>query len=103
MLAAGLTTGLLYGAANDAFPHQSDGLSVAAVLWIVALIAYGINWLVFIPANMAQTEKYYDFTGSITYFSTTVASLVLGARHTGWTFSVRAIVQSVMVLVWCIR
>ena len=32
-------------------------------------LAFLIQWLVFIPAYLRQTEKFYDLTGSITYIS----------------------------------
>jgi len=31
--------------------------------------AFLINWIAFIPSNAAQTEKFYDLVGSLTYLS----------------------------------
>ncbi|MGB8362761.1 MAG: hypothetical protein WCE80_15280, partial [Acidimicrobiia bacterium] len=42
-----------------------------AVFAICAAVAFGINWLVFIPSNAAKTEKFYDLTGSVTYLTVT--------------------------------
>ncbi|KAH6633234.1 hypothetical protein C7974DRAFT_309141 [Boeremia exigua] len=40
-------------------------------------IAYGIQTAVAVPAIAAQTERYYDLSGSLTYISCVGASLVL--------------------------
>ncbi|NMB58328.1 MAG: hypothetical protein GYA12_04105, partial [Chloroflexi bacterium] len=40
-------------------------------------LAFIIQWLVFVPSFLYQTEKYFDLTGSLTYISlTTFAFLV---------------------------
>ncbi|MEM1142064.1 MAG: DUF1295 domain-containing protein [Pseudomonadota bacterium] len=52
--------------------------SQASVIWnsypafaIAAVLAYGIQWLAFIPAYLSQSERYYDLIGSLTYLSVT--------------------------------
>lgn len=40
-------------------------------------LAYGIQTAVAVPSIAAQTEKYYDLSGSLTYLSCVSASLVL--------------------------
>lgn len=105
----GITIGLLYGAANDTWPESSSlgCMNQSTILFITALVAYGVNWIVFVPAAIAQTEKYYDFTGSVTYFSATIISLLLGAgvscSDVGVSFHPRAVLQSFFVLIWCVR
>ena len=39
------------------------------VFAIIVSLAFLIQWLVFIPSYLFQTEKFYDLTGSITYIS----------------------------------
>ena len=52
---------------------------------LAALIAYGINWLVFVPSWLAHTEHYFDLTGSITYVSVAIGAAVLAdADPRGW-------------------
>lgn len=49
-------------------------------------LAYGIQAAVAVPSIAAQTERFYDLSGSLTYLSCTAASLylpVLRARLTG--------------------
>ncbi len=38
-------------------------------------LAFLIQWLVFIPAYLLQTEKFFDLTGSLTYISVTVIAV----------------------------
>lgn len=40
------------------------GLPVAA--WC-ALLAFGVNWVAFVPSWLARTERFYDLTGTLTY------------------------------------
>lgn len=49
-------------------------------------LAYGIQTAVAIPSIAAQTERYYDLSGSLTYLSCTALSLFLPylrARNSG--------------------
>lgn len=68
------------------------------VFVICAMIAFSVNWLVFIPSAIAQTEKYYDLVGAITYLSIISAACVLSAP-----LDTRAIVIAAMVVVWALR
>lgn len=68
------------------------------VLYLCALVAFAVNWLAYIPSALAQTEKYYDFVGSITYLSVTAAAVFLSGP-----LEIKAIIVALMVTVWCIR
>jgi len=61
---------------------------------ICGIIAFLVNWIAFIPANAAQTEHYYDLTGSVTYLSVIAVTPEL---------SVRAKLAAIMVTVWTLR
>ncbi len=79
----------------------SDGSTVVGAIPVFALcggLAYLINWLAFIPSNAAQTEKYYDLTGSITYVTITVVAVALSSG-----LDLRAIIVAAMVVVWAAR
>ena len=39
-------------------------------------IAFIINWAVFVPSYRAQTERFFDLTGSLTYISVIATALV---------------------------
>lgn len=69
-----------------------------SVILACALVAFGVNWLVFIPSAMARTERYYDLTGAITYLS------VIGvAAALAQPLDLRAVVAVGLVAVWAIR
>ena len=36
---------------------------------VAAAVAFGIQWLAFVPAFISQSERYYDLVGSLTYLS----------------------------------
>ncbi|MDJ0663725.1 MAG: DUF1295 domain-containing protein [Acidimicrobiia bacterium] len=69
-----------------------------AVFAVCALLAYGINWVVFIPSNQLKTEHYFDLTGSITYVSVVVVALLLSDD-----LDARALIVGAMVTVWAAR
>lgn len=79
----------------------SDGGARAGSIPVFALCgaaAFAINWLAFVPSAMAQTERYYDLVGGITYISVTVVAVLLsGALDT------RALLAAAMVMIWSVR
>lgn len=60
--------------------------------------AFLIQWLAFIPAFKAQTEKYYDLTGALTYISITVLLVVLTPG-----VDARGLLLAAMVVAWAVR
>lgn len=79
----------------------SDGsyrVGSVAVFALCGLLAFAINWLVFIPSNAAKTEKYYDLTGSITYVTVIVVALVLSGD-----LDARALIAATMVIIWAVQ
>ena len=74
---------------------QIDSVSV---MLACAALAFGINWAAYIPANVFQTEKYYDLTGSFTYLS------VVGfAAYFSQPLDTRAMLVAIMVALWAAR
>jgi steroid 5-alpha reductase family enzyme len=61
-------------------------------------LAFLIQWIVFIPAYVNKTEKYFDLTGSITYILVVVSAVVFSGSP-----DARAILLAVMVSVWALR
>ena len=61
-------------------------------------VAFLINWLAFIPANLLKTEKFYDLTGSITYVTVTLIALthIRDADN-------RSYLLAGLVILWAIR
>jgi len=95
----GITAAVLIGAfVAWAGSHGSREVGGIAVFALGALLAYAINWLVFIPSNRAKTEHYFDLTGSVTYLSVTVVALLLSDD-----LDARAVIVAAMVAVWALR
>lgn len=98
--------GIAYAAGYPGVGNQIGGSADAGpVITYAAGVAVVIQWLVFIPAYIFQTEKYYDLTGSITYITITLATLAyrLGYSNMDVRLNVRSIVCSAMVVVWALR
>ncbi len=79
----------------------SQGGATAGALPVFAwcaLLAFGLQWLAFVPAYRKQTEKFYDLTGSLTYLSCTGLALALVGR-----FDPRSLLLALFILVWAGR
>ncbi len=79
----------------------SDGSSTVGSVSLFALcglLAYVINWAVFVPSNLAKTEHYFDLTGSATYLTVVGVALLLADD-----LDTRAIIVGVMVAIWTLR
>lgn len=59
-------------------------------------LAYGIQAAVAVPSIAAQSERFYDASGSLTYLACTGASLVLRARFAAGTLSTSGLVAEVL-------
>ncbi len=62
------------------------------------ILAFAINWLVFIPSFIFKTEKFYDLTGSLSYFSVIISAFFLNPVK-----DARSILILISVLVWAGR
>lgn len=68
------------------------------VFFICAVLAFLVNWLAFVPAALAQTEKYYDLIGSVTFLIIVAAACLLSA-----SLDTRALVIAAMIAIWTVR
>ncbi len=96
---SGITIAILLGAfvswAGSDGGVRVDGIPVFA---ICGALAFAVNWLVFIPSAIAQTERFYDLTGGITYISVTIAAVALTPE-----LDLRGQLVAAMVVVWSAR
>ena len=90
---------ILLTAAAVGWAGSQDGQRAAGVPVFVlcGTICFALNWLVFIHAYAAQTERYFDLTGSLTYLSVVACAVALGNRDP------RALLLAVLVGVWALR
>jgi len=68
---------------------------------LLVALAFLIQWLVFIPAYLFQTEKFFDLTGSLTYI-TLVGVAVCYSRYS-IDLDGRSILLAVLVIIWALR
>lgn len=65
--------------------------------WCAAL-AFVINWLVFVPSFIKQTEHFFDLTGSLTYLTVVATALLLSGAS-----DARTLLLAALVVVWAAR
>jgi len=92
-----LAVGLPLGVATLANP---TGLILAGwpAMTALALGAFAIQWLAFIPARLFQTERFYDLTGSITYLAVTLAAISAATAPSGAQWLI-----AIMIFIWAGR
>lgn len=79
------------------------GISYATTTYFECLVAFGVNWLSFLAiAWPLHTEKYYDFTGMITFLCVDIFSLAY--NQISWTTAhIRNLVMFFMIMFWTLR
>ncbi len=79
----------------------SDGGQSLGRLPIIAwcaIVAFGVQWVAFVPAFALQTEHFYDLVGSLTYLSVVAFALVtVGVDDS------RSLLLALLVGVWALR
>lgn len=88
---------LLAGAVVLAASPASIQLAGWPLFAICAVIGFVVQWVVFIPSYLAQTEHYFDLTGSLTYITLVIIALVYGNADP------RSLLLGVLVLIWAGR
>jgi steroid 5-alpha reductase family enzyme len=83
-----------------ALAGSQGGTSIGGVpLFALSVgLAFLIQWLVFIPAYLLQTEKFFDLTGSITYISVIAIAVIFSKGADS-----RSILLAALVGIWAIR
>jgi steroid 5-alpha reductase family enzyme len=61
-------------------------------------LAFLFQWVAFIPAYILQTEKFYDLTGSKTYITVIIVSVLLSPSADG-----RSLLLMALVIIWAGR
>ena len=87
-------------AAAIAWAGSQGGKAVGGVpvFALAVAIAFVIQWIVFIPSYVKQTEHFFDLTGSVTYLTTMGLAVALTGRH-----DVRSLLLLTLVVVWAGR
>jgi steroid 5-alpha reductase family enzyme len=92
--------GALLLAGAIAWAGSQNGVRVGGIplFALTATFAFVVQWVVFVPSYMAQTEHYYDLTGSLTYLTLVIATLLLAG-----SFDAQSVVLTLLVSVWALR
>jgi len=89
----GLTGGVaVLGAAGGSM------VGPVSLLGLCAGLSIGIQWIVWLPSAVYQSERLFDLTGSLTYLTLIVVSLALSPDP-----GPRQVVVSAMVCLWAVR
>jgi steroid 5-alpha reductase family enzyme len=91
---------ILLIASGIAFAGSQGGYKISGIpiYAICVALAFLIQWVVFIPAYIRQTEKFFDLTGSFTYIA--VVSLAVALSP---IVDSRSLLLLVLISVWAIR
>lgn len=83
-----------------ALAGSQHGWSVAGLpaFALAVAIAFAVQWIAYVPAALAQTDRFFDATGSITYISVTATLLMLSPQ-----LDARSIILGALVIVWAAR
>ena len=71
------------------------------VIQQAVLIAFVIQWFMFVPAFIFQTEKFYDLTGSVTYIS--IVTFISFQSYSSLNFNIGSILLASFIILWAIR
>lgn len=90
-----VVVGALVAAAGS---HNGAETGGVRVFLLCAIVAFALNWAVFVPSYVARTEHWFDLTGSITYLTLVVLGLALGGD-----VDTRSLIIGVLVATWALR
>ena len=76
---------------------QWSSVDLTKALYPVAL-AFGLQWIAFIPAYLKKTEMFYDLVGGASFICVAGLSLILAPDY-----SLRSVVLFTMVILWAGR
>jgi len=89
---------LVAGAVAYAGSRNGETIGRFPLFAWAAAFAFVVQWIVFVPSYLAQTEHYYDLTGSLTYLALVIATLLLTGN-----LDARSVILTVLVSVWALR
>ena len=85
----------------SAVGNNSVSFSGYSAVLYCAVICIGMQWLAWIPASMAKTERFYDIIGGLTFLAVVGFSLWAGAQSEAP--SLRELIVSLLVVIWSLR
>ena len=87
-----------------AYIVKSESILIFGIplIYICLLISYAIHWAVFIPSYIFKTEKFYDFTGMISFICVTITAIYYKISING-QIDLTSRILSLLVIVWTLR
>ena len=92
---------LLFSAVAFIFSYSIVYLTGIELVKNAVLLAFIIQWILFIPAYLFQTEKFFDISGSITYIS--VVFYCFLNNYDPLFLNVGNIILSIIIIIWALR
>lgn len=86
-------TGMALAGSQGGFTVAGIGIFAGAVL-----VAFVVQWIVFVPSFVARTERFFDLTGSITFIGITIAVAIVTPA-----MDARSWMLAAMVVIWAAR
>ncbi|MGH1488424.1 MAG: DUF1295 domain-containing protein [Acidimicrobiales bacterium] len=90
-----LVIGLVLGLAGS---YGGESVGGVRLFFAFVVLAFVVQWVVYIPSYLSQTEHFFDLTGSLTYQLLALLGIVLTNVR-----DARTIILALMVAVWAIR
>ena len=78
--------------------HNGASFAGLPAFMLCGLVAFIVQWVMFIPAWIYHTEHYFDLTGSLTYITLTLFALL-----TAGLGNERALLIGALVMIWATR
>ena len=95
------STLIIAGLIVTAVGNNSVNFNGYSAVLCCAALCIGVQWLAWIPASMAKTERFYDLTGGLTYLIVVGFSLWAGSQSEAP--SLRELIVSLLVVIWAVR
>ena len=92
---------LLFSAVAFLFSYSIAYLTGIQLVENAVLLAFIIQWVLFIPAYLLQTEKFFDISGSITYISVVIYCFL--NNYDPLFVNIGNIILSIIVIIWALR
>jgi len=92
--------GALLIASLIAWAGSQGGVTIGGLplFTIAGATAFAIQWVVFWPSYRAQTEHWYDLTGSLTYLTVTIGTFLLAGHY-----DLRSALLVTLITIWAVR
>jgi len=95
------STFIIAGLIVSAVGNNSVSFSGYSAVLYCAVLCIGVQWLAWIPASMAKTERFYALIGGLTYLIVVGFSLWAGSQSEAP--SLRELIVSLLVVIWAVR